>query len=92
MADDFLKGDDPSETKSQTKTKNGRFIEANIRSAGSYNAYLKQRNVDRLDPVAKAKLEHMLKDIDDNLDELQREKEQYHKNLGSAVSSAKSGW
>ena len=91
MADDFLKGVEPnndSETLSNpsTKSKHGRFVEANIRSAGSYNAYLKQRNVDRLDPVARAKLDRMLKDIDDNLDELQREKEQYHKNLGSAVS------
>jgi hypothetical protein len=71
-ADDFLKGNDESELQSNNsiKSKNGKFVEANIRSAGSYNALLKQRNVDRLDPVAKAKLDRMLRDIDDNLDEL----------------------
>lgn len=53
---------------------------------------MKQRNVDRLGPVEKAKLERMLKDIDDNLDDLQREKEQYSKNLGSTISQNKSGW
>jgi hypothetical protein len=47
-----------------SQTKKGTFVEANIRSAGSYNSYLRQKQVDRLDPVAKAKLERMLKDID----------------------------
>ena len=67
---------------------------ANIRSAGSYNAFLKQKQVDKLDPAAKAKLEGMLRDIDDNLEELQREKELYQKSMGSAMSTsqARSGW
>lgn len=48
--------------------------------------------MDRLDPEAKVKLERMLKDIDENLDELQKEKDLYQKQLGSAVSQTKSGW
>lgn len=108
VADDFLRGDTPlaitqgederfenlsqSEAGKSTAKSKGKFIEANIRSAGSYNAYLRQKQVDRLDPVAKAKLERMLKDIDENLDDLQKEKELYQKQLGSAMSNNKSGW
>ena len=108
VADDFLRGETPlaitqgederfenqsqSEAGKSTAKSKGKFIDANIRSAGSYNAYLRQKQVDRLDPVAKAKLERMLQDIDENLDDLQKEKEQYQKQLGSAMSNNKSGW
>lgn len=36
----------------------------------------------------------MLKDINENLEDLQKEKEEYYKNLGSghSTSQAKSGW
>ena len=77
-----------------SKSKRGKFIDANIRAAGSYNAYLRQRACDRLDPVARAKLNAMLNEIDNNLDELQKEKNEYFKQMGSNVSTsqAKSNW
>jgi len=41
IADDFLKGVDPTDpeplSEQSVKSKHGRFVEANIRSAGSYN-------------------------------------------------------
>jgi hypothetical protein len=44
--------------------------------------------------MARAKLEGMLRDIDDNLEELQKERDLYQKSVGSAmsVSQARSGW
>ena len=50
---------------------------------------MKQRQVDRLDPESRAKLEAMVKEIDDNLEELQKEKEEYFKHDGQSSSPSK---
>ena len=77
MADEFLEnkptlalteGEEENQSSTISGAKRGglrgQFVDANIRSVGSYNSYLKQKQVDRLDPVAKAKLDSMLLDID----------------------------
>ena len=45
-----------------------------------------QRPTDRLAPDQRARLEEMIKEIDDNIDELIQEKEEYFKGDGQSVS------
>lgn len=56
--------------------------------------FLKQKQVDKLAPELKIKLDRMLKEVEDNLEDLQKEKELYQKQLGGAsvISKTKSGW
>lgn len=44
---------------------------------------------DRLDPKGKARLEQLLQEIDDNMDELMKEKSEYHK---MGMKSTKGGF
>ena len=64
-------------------------VSINKRNVGKYGALLKQRQVDRLDPESRAKLEAMVKEIDENLEELQREKEEYMRHDGQSSSPSK---
>ena len=65
-------------------------VSINKHNVGKYGKMLKQRNVDRLDPESRARLEAMVKDIDDNLDDLVREKEEYYKLQTDGASSSPS--
>ena len=65
------------------------MISINRRNVGKYGKMMKQRQVDRLDPESRAKLEAMVKEIDDNLEELQKEKEEYFKHDGQSSSPSK---
>ena len=66
-------------------------VSINKHNVGKYGKMLKQRNVDRLDPESRARLEAMVKEIDDNLEELVREKEEYYKlqNVGDSHNPSK---
>ena len=65
-------------------------VSINRLNVGKYGKLLGQRQVDRLDPESRARLEAMVKEIDDNLEELVREKEDYYKLQTDGASSSPS--
>ena len=67
---------------SKSKLSDKSKISINKRNVGKYGNLMKQRAIDRLDPESRARLEAMVKEIDDNLEELQQEKDEYFKNDG----------
>ena len=87
-ADDFLAEDRLGETKSvsgatdrSNMSTNSKVLE-NKREAGKWNPYKIKLLQDRLDEKGKSRLAEMLKDIDENLPELMKEKNEYAKMLG----------
>lgn len=67
---------------SKSKYSDKSKVSINKNNVGKYGKMMKQRQVDRLDPESRARLEAMVKEIDENLEDLQREKEEYFKNDG----------
>ena len=54
-------------------------IRKNIELAGKHDPTKIKLLQDRLDPKSKARLENLLNDIDENMDEIMKEKEEYSK-------------
>lgn len=74
---------------SKSKLSDKSMVSINKRNVGRYGGLMKQRQVDRLDPESRARLEAMVKEIDENLEELQREKEDYLRHDGQSSSPSK---
>ena len=89
-ADEFLAEDKLGETKSvsgatdrsmRSNASTTSKVLENKREAGKYNPFKIKLLQDRLDEKGKARLAEMLKDIDENLPQLMKEKQEYHKML-----------
>lgn len=88
MADDFLNDKKPT-YKDDLKSESGKSnfsqmsdnskIRKNIELAGKHDPTKIKLLQDRLDPKSKARLENLLNDIDENMDEIMKEKEEYSK-------------
>lgn len=63
-------------------------IKKNIELAGKYDPTKIKLLQDRLDPKAKARLESLLSDIDENMDSIMKEKDEYSK---SGMKSTQGG-
>ena len=62
-------------------------IRQNKIEAGRHDPYRVKLLQDRLDAKGKARLEQLLKEIDDNIDELMKEKAEYHKQGAGAFDT-----
>lgn len=88
MANNFLEEDkrpsfDPLQSEvqsnySKTSTVTSK-IKENIENVGKYDPYKIKLMQDRLNPNEKARLNEMLNEIDENLEEIMKEKAEYHK-------------
>lgn len=91
IADDFLKGNDSnpfadpfrgdaqSQYSKNSKASDKSRIQQNIAGASKYDHLKVKLLQDRLNEKEKARLESLLKEIEDNLDGLMQEKQEYHK-------------
>ena len=87
MANNFLYEQKPgvqqSDTYSfyskQSKMSENSKIKQNIDDVGKYDPYKIRLQQDRLGEKEKARLEALLSEIDDNLDELMKEKAEYYR-------------
>ena len=74
-----------------SKLSDRNFVNINKSAQGKMRPFLRmQRATDRLAPDQRARLEEMVKEIDDNIDDLIKEKEQYFKSDGQSVSKKSS--
>lgn len=70
-----------------SKLSNRDFVSINKHAQGKMRPFLRQqRPTDRLAPDQRARLEEMVKEIDDNIEGLLAEKEEYFKGDGQSVS------
>ena len=74
---------------SKSKLSDRSMVSINKKNVGKYGNLMKQRQVDRLDPESRARLEVMVKEIDENLEDLQREKDEYMRHDGQSSSPSK---
>ena len=70
-----------------SKLSDRNFLQINKSAQGKMKPFLRmQKPTDRLAPDQRARLEEMVKEIDDNIDDLIKEKEDYFKADGQSVS------
>ena len=70
-----------------SKLSNRNFVSINKQAQSKIRPFIRQqRPTDRLAPDQRARLEEMVKEIEDNIDDLLKEKEEYFKSDGQSVS------